>query len=188
MEIFRGLGPAKWLGRVLFAHHPSDPELAALVDQVADKIIGAQQPDGYLNTHFTAIQPEMRWKNLRDWHEMYCAGHLMEAAVAHHQATGDPKLLNALALRRPYRREFGPKPGQKRGYAGHPEIELALVRLYEETGERRYLELCKYMVEEARPVNPHYFDVEAAAAAKTPGSSGRAPTVLPGACADPRAR
>ena len=163
VEIFGDSDPAKWLEAASYSliTHP-DPELAALVDQVADKIISAQQPDGYLNTHFTAIQPEMRWKNLRDWHEMYCAGHLMEAAVAHHQATGDPKLLNALARYADHIDQvFGPKPGQKRGYAGHPEIELALVRLYHETGERRYLDLCKYMVEERGQSNPHYYDVEA---------------------------
>ena len=170
VEIFGDSDPAKWLEAACYSliTHPN-PELAALVDQVADKIISAQQPDGYLNTHFTAIQPEMRWKNLRDWHEMYCAGHLMEAAVAHHQATGNPKLLNALARYADHiDREFGPKPGQKRGYAGHPEIELALVRLYEETGERRYLELCKYMVEERGQSDPHYYDVEAEARGEDP--------------------
>ena len=79
----------------------------------------------------------MRWKNLRDWHEMYCAGHLMEAAVAHYQATGKRKLLDALARYADHiDARFGPKPGQQRGYGGHPEIELALVRLYHATGER----------------------------------------------------
>ncbi len=162
--IFGDSDPAKWLEAASYSliTHP-DPKLAALVDEVADKIISAQQPDGYLNTHFTAIQPEMRWKNLRDWHEMYCAGHLMEAAVAHHQATGDPKLLNALARYADHIDSlFGPEPGKKRGYGGHPEIELALVRLYHATGERRYLELSKYMVEERGQSNPHYYDVEAA--------------------------
>ena len=161
--IFGDSDPAKWLEAACYSliTHP-DPELAAIVDDVAGKIIGAQQPDGYLNTHFTAIQPEMRWKNLRDWHEMYCAGHLMEAAVAHHKATGDPKLLDALARYGDHiGRIFGPEPGQKRGYGGHPEIELALVRLYHETGERRYLELSKYMVEERGRSDPHYYDVEA---------------------------
>jgi len=161
--IFGDSDPGKWLEAASYSliTHP-DPELAAIVDDVADKIIGAQQDDGYLNTHFTAIQPEMRWKNLRDWHEMYCAGHLMEAAVAHHQATGDPKLLNALARYADHIGDvFGPNPGQKRGYGGHPEIELALVRLYHETGERRYLELSKYMVEERGQPNPNYYDWEA---------------------------
>lgn len=71
--IFGDSDPAKWLEAACYTliTHP-DPQLAALVDEVVDKIISAQQPDGYLNTHFTVVQPEMRWKNLRDWHEMYC--------------------------------------------------------------------------------------------------------------------
>lgn len=161
--IFGDSDPAKWLEAACYSliNHP-DPDLAALVDEVADLIISAQQPDGYLNTHFTAIQPEMRWKNLRDWHEMYCAGHLMEAAVAHHQATDDSKLLDALARYADHiDASFGTEPGKKRGYGGHSEIELALVRLYRETGERRYLELSKYMVEERGYSDPNYYDEEA---------------------------
>jgi DUF1680 family protein len=161
--IFGDSDPAKWLEAASYSliTHP-DPTLAALVDQVADKIIAAQQPDGYLNTHFTVVQPEMRWKNLRDWHEMYCAGHLMEAAVAHFQATGDPKLRDALARYADHiDARFGPRPGQRRGYGGHPEIELALVRLYHATGEARYLALAKYLVEERGQPDPHYYDLEA---------------------------
>ena len=163
VHIFGDSDPAKWLEAASYSliTHP-DPELAAVVDQVVDKIINAQQPDGYLNTHFIVTQPEMRWKNLRDWHEMYCAGHLMEAAVAHFQATGDPKLIDALARYADHiDARFGPKPGQYRGYGGHPEIELALVRLYHATGEERYLALAKYLVEERGQQNPHYYDVEA---------------------------
>lgn len=168
--IFGDSDPAKWLEAASYSliTYP-DPKLAALVDEVADKIISAQQPDGYLNTHFTVTQPEMRWKNLRDWHEMYCAGHLMEAAVAHFQATGNPKLLDALARYADHiGREFGPEPGKRRGYGGHPEIELALVRLYHATGEQRYLELSKYLVEERGQSNPHYYDVEAVARGEDP--------------------
>ena len=168
--IFGDSDPAKWLEAASYSliTHP-DPELAAIVDLVADKIISAQQPDGYLNTHFTVAQPEMRWKNLRDWHEMYCAGHLMEAAVAHYQATGQRKLLDCLCRYADHiDREFGPNPGQRRGYCGHPEIELALVRLYHATGERRYLELSKYMVEERGQSNPHYYDMEAMARGEDP--------------------
>ncbi len=168
--IFGDSDPAKWLEAACYSliTHPN-PQLAQLVDEVTDKIISAQQPDGYLNTHFTAIQPEMRWKNLRDWHEMYCAGHLMEAAVAHYQATGNPKLLDALCRYADHiDREFGPNPGQRRGYGGHPEIELALVRLYHATGEKRYLELAKYLVEERGQPNPNYYDVEAVARGEDP--------------------
>lgn len=160
--IFGDSDPAKWIEAASYslATHP-DPELEALVDQVADKVISAQQPDGYLNTHFTVIQPEMRWKNLRDWHEMYCAGHLMEGAVAHYAATGRRNLLDALARYADHiAAEFGPNPGQRRGYCGHPEIELALVRMYHATGNKKYLELSKYFVDE-RGASPNYYDIEA---------------------------
>ena len=164
--IFGDSDPAKWVEAASYSltTHP-DAALAARVDAVVDKIISAQQPDGYLNTHFTVVQPEMRFRNLRDWHEMYCAGHLIEGAVAHEAATGDPKLLNAL---RRYAdlldATFGGEPGKRRGYPGHPELELALVRLFKATGERRYLDLAQFFVEErgqSSPEHPHYYDVEA---------------------------
>lgn len=164
--IFGDSDPAKWLEACSYslATHP-DPELDALVDQVVDKIVSAQQPDGYLNTHFTTIQPEMKWKNLRDWHEMYCAGHLMEGAVAHFEATGKRKLLDALARFADHIDDtFGPAPDKKPGYPGHPEIELALVRLYHATGNKRYLELSKFFVDERGQTGPgkeHYYDIEA---------------------------
>ncbi|MBI3957207.1 MAG: glycoside hydrolase family 127 protein [Chloroflexi bacterium] len=168
--IFGDSDPAKWLEAAAYALATQpDPELHKLVDEVADKIISAQQPDGYLNTHFTAIQPDMRWKNLRDWHEMYCAGHLMEAAVAHHQATGERKLLDALARYSDYiAATFGREPGKRRGYGGHPEIELALVRLYHATGDERHLTLSKYLVEERGQSDPHYYDVEVVARGEDP--------------------
>jgi uncharacterized protein len=160
--IFGDSDVAKWVeaASLSLATHP-DPGLASLVDQVANRIIHAQQEDGYLNTHFTVADPQMRWKNLRDWHELYCAGHLMEAAVAHHQATGDPKLLEALARYADHiDRTFGREPGKKRGYCGHPEIELALVKLYHATNNPRYLELAAYFIDE-RGTQPHYYDLEA---------------------------
>ena len=170
VEIFGDSDPAKWIEAASYALvNQHDPELAALVDSLADRIIKAQQPDGYLNTHFTAIQPEMRWKNLRDWHEMYCAGHLMEGAVAHYQATGNRKLLDALCRYADHIDAlFGPEPEKKHGYPGHPEIELALVRLYHATGEERYLNLAKYFVDERGHPNPHYYDVEAIARGDDP--------------------
>ncbi len=169
VEIFGDSDPAKWIEAASYTllTHP-DPTLAALVDGLADRIIRAQQPDGYLNTHFTVIQPELRWKNLRDWHEMYCAGHLIEGAVAHYQATGDPKLLHTLARYADHiDARFGPEPDKKQGYGGHPEIELALVRLAHATGEPRYLHLAKYLVDE-RGQQPYYYDIEARARAEDP--------------------
>lgn len=160
--IFGDADAAKWLEAASdsLATHP-DPTLEALVDQFADRIIHAQQPDGYLNTHFIVTQPDMRWRNLRDWHELYCAGHLIESAVAHYQATGQPKLLDAMCRYADYIDEtFGRQPGKRRGYCGHPEIELALIKLYHATNNPRYLKLATYFIEE-RGTQPYYFDVEA---------------------------
>ena len=134
-----------------------DPALARRLDSLARLIVSAQRPDGYLNTHFTLVEPEKRWTNLHDWHELYCAGHLMEAAVAHFEATGERFFLDAM---RRYAdliaKTFGRKPGQKRGYPGHEEIELALCRLARATGERKYLDLAHYFVDE-RGRKPNYY-------------------------------
>ncbi len=171
VEIFGDSDPAKWIEAASYSltTHP-DAELAKLVDGVADKVIAAQQADGYLNTHFIAVQPEMRWKNLRDWHEMYCAGHLIEGAVAHAEMSGDAKLLNALSRYADHiDATFGAEPGKKRGYCGHPEIELALVKLYHATGNPRYLKLATFFVDE-RGKQPYYYDQEARDRGEDPGS------------------
>jgi DUF1680 family protein len=167
-HIFWDSDVAKWLeGACYEVMRRPDPALTALVNEVASLIASAQQPDGYLNVHFTVVEPEKRWTNLRDCHELYCAGHLMEAAIAHHQATGSSVLLDALRRCADYIGSvFGPEPGKKRGYPGHEEIELALVRLYRLTGEERYLRLSSYFVEE-RGRQPHYFVQEAAARGET---------------------
>jgi uncharacterized protein len=167
--IFGDSDPAKWMEAASYSLTTNpDPTLAAWVDSVAEKIIHAQQPDGYLNTHFIVTQPEMRWQNLRDWHELYCAGHLIEAAVAHYQATGQRKLLDALCHYADYiDATFGREAGKKRGYCGHPEIELALVKLYQVTKNPRYLNLATYFVDE-RGGQPLYFDIEARARGEDP--------------------
>ena len=134
-----------------------DPALEKQLDELVDLVVSAQQPDGYLNTHFTLVEPENRWKNLHHEHELYCAGHLIEAAVAYFEATGKRKFLDAM---RRYAdliaAAFGRAPGQMRGYPGHEELELALVKLYRATGEKRYLELAKYFIDE-RGAEPNYF-------------------------------
>ncbi|MBN1933759.1 MAG: glycoside hydrolase family 127 protein [Anaerolineae bacterium] len=161
-HIFWDSDVAKWLEAVGYslAVHP-DPDLAALADAIIDDIAAAQRPDGYLNIHFTVVEPEKRWTNLRDWHELYCAGHLMEAAVAYYEGTGKRVLLDVLCRYADHiDRTFGPGEGQKRGYPGHEEIELGLVKLYRATGERRYLDLARFFVDE-RGRQPHYFDLEA---------------------------
>ena len=134
-----------------------DPALAKELDRVAKLVVSAQQPDGYLNTHFTLVEPEKRWTNLHDWHELYCAGHLMEAAAAHFEATGERFFLDAM---RRYgdliAKTFGRKHGQKRGYPGHEEIELALCSFARATGEKKWLDLAAYFVDE-RGRKPNYY-------------------------------
>ena len=116
----------------------------------------AQQPDGYLNTFFTIDSPELRWKNLAEGHELYCAGHLIEAAVAYYYATGTEQLLGvARRVADLISTVFGPEEGKCKGYPGHQEIELALVKLYRVTRESRYLELAKHFLSE-RGKQPNY--------------------------------
>ena len=162
IHMFWDSDSGKWIeaaGHSLCTH--PDPVLEAQVDDLVRRIQQAQQPDGYLNSYFTVVEPGNRWRNLRDWHEMYNAGHLIESAVAYYQATGKRELLDVLRRYADHIDSmFGREEGKKRGYCGHPEIELALVKLYRTTGERRYLNLAKYFVDE-RGQQPHYFDLEA---------------------------
>jgi DUF1680 family protein len=170
-HIFWDSDVAKWIEAASYSlsTHP-DARLAALLAEVAALVAGAQQPDGYLNTHYTVVEPENRWTNLRDRHELYCAGHLIEASVAHYQATGRRTLLDAARRYADHiGRVFGPEPGQKRGYCGHEEIELALVKLYHATDEPRYLALSQYFVDE-RGRQPYYYDQEARARGEDPSA------------------
>ena len=125
--------------------HP-DPELDKYLDDLIAKIALAQQKDGYLNTYFTLVEPDKRWSNLPVMHELYCAGHLFEAAVAHYRATGKRNLLDIAIKFADY---IDSVFGEDRliGVAGHEEIELALVKLYEVTGEKRYLGLAKFFID-----------------------------------------
>ena len=134
-----------------------DAALAKELDRVAKLIVSAQQPDGYLNTHFTLVEPEKRWTNLHDWHELYCAGHLTEAAVAHFEATGERFFLDAMERYADLiARTFGRKRGQKRGYPGHEELELALCSLAKATEKKKWLDLAAYFVDE-RGRKPNYY-------------------------------
>ncbi|MDR2859496.1 MAG: glycoside hydrolase family 127 protein, partial [Mediterranea sp.] len=123
-----------------------DSELEKKADEWIDKFAAAQQSDGYLNTFYTLTGLDKRWNNM-DKHEMYCAGHMTEAAVAYYQATGKRKLLDvAIRMANHMLDEFG--PGKRDWVPGHEEIELALVKLYDVTRDKRYLDFANRLLEE----------------------------------------
>ncbi len=163
---------AKWIEAASYrlATHP-DPALEAELDRLIATIAKAQQADGYLNTYFQLVEPQKRWANLRDCHELYVAGHFIEAGVAHFQATGKRTLLDVVRKVADLAgRTFGRGEGQQPGYCGHEEIELALVKLARATGEGRYLDLAAYFIGQ-RGQSPNYFETEA----KRRGEDGKLP-------------
>ena len=145
-----------------------DPVLEAKCDEWIDKFAAAQREDGYINTYYTLTGLENRWTDM-DKHEMYCAGHMIEAAVAYYNVTGKRKLLDVCIRMADHMMSiFGPEG--RDWVPGHEEIELALVKLYQTTGERKYLEFANWLLEErghgygirkGKPWNPVYYQDDA---------------------------
>ncbi len=160
-QIFWDSDVGKWVEAASYAlSHRSDATLQAQIEAIIDDLEQAQAPDGYLNCWYLGREPQNRWTNLRDNHEMYNAGHLLEGAVAYFHATGRDRMMTIMMRCMDHIASvFGPGPGQKRGYCGHQEIELALVKLFHATGLRKYLDLASYFINE-RGTKPHYFDLE----------------------------
>lgn len=159
---FQDSDVAKWLEAASYVLQREEaPDLAAHAAEVVDLAARAQWPDGYLNSRFTLDRSRPRWRNVRDDHELYVAGHWLEGLVAYHRATGDARALDvAVRLGDHLDRTFGPGPGKIRGYPGHPEVEIALVKLWRATGEGRYLDLARFFVYE-RGRQPAFFALEA---------------------------
>jgi DUF1680 family protein len=156
--VFQDTDVAKWLEAVGFSLAVNKNEaLEKVADEVIELIGEAQQPDGYLNTYFTIKDPEQRWKNLCEGHELYTAGHMMEAAVAYYLGTGKRAFLNiVIRFADLLCRTFGVEEGQNHGYPGHQEVEIGLIKLYNVTGEKKYLDLAKHFID-IRGVGENYF-------------------------------
>lgn len=157
--VFQDSDLGKWLEAASYSLMlEPDEALEKDCDELIDLIGRCQQEDGYLNTYFTVKEPEHRWQNLHECHELYCAGHLIEAAAAYYEATGKDKFLNIMCrMADCICNTFGRE--KQRGVPGHPEIELALMRLYHVTGKERYKDMCEYFVYE-RGTEPNFFAEE----------------------------
>ena len=156
--LFQDSDVYKWLESAAnsYALHPDD-KLLSMIDEVASLIEDAQEEDGYLSTYYQIEAPELRFRRLFESHELYCAGHLIEAAVAHYKATGSKRLINVSEkFVECIQASFGPEIGKVNGADGHQEIELALIKLYEVTGNKDYVDLSKWFLE-IRGTDPHFY-------------------------------
>ena len=157
--VFQDSDVAKWLeGAAYTLAQCPDEELERRCDEIIELIGQAQHDDGYLNTYFTVKEPDKRWKNLHEAHELYCAGHMIEAAVAYAECTGKTKLLEIMCRMADHIYKHFIEEGAE-GYPGHPEIELALMRLYRCTGKDQYKELALHFIN-VRGVNSDYYSQE----------------------------
>ena len=169
VQVFWDSDVGKWIEAASYAlSHRRDADIEAKIEKIVDDFEKAQARDGYLNCWYLQREPDKRWTNLRDNHELYNLGHLLEGSIVYFLATGRRRLLDILERYVEHvRKTFGPNPGQKRGYCGHQEIELALIKLYRLTGEKKHLDLAAYFINE-RGRQPHYFDQEAVARGESP--------------------
>jgi DUF1680 family protein len=152
---------AKWLEAASYklATHP-DSKLEAEVDAIIATLAKAQEADGYLDTYIQLVEPDKKWANLHEYHELYIAGHFIEAGVAHFEATGKRTLLDVVTkLADLLERTFGLGEGQIPAYCGHEEVELALLKLSRATNEKRYALLAAYFINQ-RGVEPNYYEEE----------------------------
>ncbi len=157
----------KWLETLAFCLQSGrGQELLPVADELVQLIAAAQEEDGYLQTYFTIDHPELKWKNLAEGHELYGAGHLMEAAVAYHQATGSQTILDvAVKLADLICRVFGDGADQCHGYPGHQEVELGLIKLSRLTGQAKYAEMARHFLR-IRGSSPNYLLQELARTGK----------------------
>ncbi len=148
-----------------------DDDLKKITDEVVDLIADAQEESGYLNTYFTIKEPDHKYRRLGESHELYCAGHFIEAAVAYHEATAPYRKASdggadeaersraleiAVKLADHIDSTFGPEEGKIHGCDGHEEVEIGLMKLYHLTGCERYMKLAEYFLLQ-RGQDPYFF-------------------------------
>lgn len=144
--VFQDSDVAKWLEAAAYSLQiKPDEDLEGRIDEICDLVADAQEPDGYLDTYFTLMRPTEKFRNLLEGHELYCAGHMMEAAVALYEVTGNEKLLDTMKKNADLLYRHFVTEGAE-GYPGHPEVELALMRLWRTTGEEKYKELAEHFI------------------------------------------
>lgn len=157
--VFQDTDLYKWLEAVAYSlENEEDRELMALADEAVNFICGAQEKNGYIDTFYTINNPAKIFTNLKDHHELYCFGHLAEAAVAYYEATGKNKLLNAAIKFADFICDYF-SDEKCPGYPGHEIAELALVKLYNVTDNENYLKMAETFIKR-RGTKPYYFDVE----------------------------
>ncbi|MBO7362222.1 MAG: glycoside hydrolase family 127 protein [Lachnospiraceae bacterium] len=151
----------KWIEAVGYALMTGpDPVLEETADRAIDIVCAAQLPSGYLDTYYIINGMDKSFSDLRDHHELYCLGHLIEGAISYYQATGKEKLLKTAERYADYVASlFGTEEGKINGYPGHEIAEMALFALYDLTGEERYKNLAEYFINE-RGKEPNYFEKE----------------------------
>lgn len=158
--VFQDSDAYKWLEAAAYSLAlRRDDELERYADELISLIAAAQDSDGYLNTYFTIKDRDKRWTNLLEGHELYCSGHMIEAACAYYEATGKRVLLDVAVRNAKCIYDRFIVQGIK-GIPGHPEIELALLKLYRLTNNAHFLELAKMFIDE-RGKDPAFFAKEA---------------------------
>jgi DUF1680 family protein len=159
--IFQDSDLAKWIEAAAYSLKlKKDKALEATIDQLISYMVRAQLPDGYLNTYYICHTEEKRFTNIVHGHELYCLGHLLEAAIVYFQVTKKDTMLNVM---KKYLdlviQTFGTEPGKINATPGHPELEIALMRLYNLTKENKYLDLATFFIT-TRGEKPNWFESE----------------------------
>ncbi|MDE7275682.1 MAG: glycoside hydrolase family 127 protein, partial [Lachnospiraceae bacterium] len=157
--VFQDSDAAKWIEAASYSLSIfPDAKLESTVDSLIDIIASAQDEDGYLNTYYTIKDRDKRWTNLLEGHELYCSGHMIEAACAYYEATGKDKLLQIMLKNMEHIYRHFITEGNE-GCPGHPEVELALLKMYRVSGNEHCMELAEHFIN-TRGVDPHFYEKE----------------------------